>query len=142
MWFYNLRYFPKKTLSLGWTTSFVPGTRYSRSHVDEMSSVLKSHNLTFESGDRKVTFPVRAALLGGGPETVTSFRYLLELVGPMSSLTVWSSPGDELKEVKDLSDFIESVGQHRIYLDVPKELEERILKTLALPKKKKTKPQL
>ncbi len=112
--------FPTKTLSLGWTTT-ADGGDYTAAHTDAMAALLKESGV-LASGIR-VTFPVRAALIGKEGTSATMQR-LLDLKESYS-LTIWSAATD-VGSPPEIARFIKEIGTARVYLDVPAALKRSI----------------
>lgn len=119
-------YFPNATLSVGWTTYWLPGYamkngRYSWNHVREMSDTLKC----FSNIDTTpVTFPVRGIFAS---RSIRQLQWLLE-VFPQSTLTVWTGKPDNLK-LKDLTRIRESFPKSRVFYDIPEKIGNQFRET-------------
>lgn len=116
-------YFPGAILSVGWTTRFGPDPTswplkivnegsYSKVNVQELHDTLNE----FEISSEKITFPVRAGLLTSLESQGNIMSLLSEF--PKSTLTIWSGIYDQV-DVPALMNLIKTVGQERIYIDVP-----------------------
>lgn len=119
------RAYPKATLSIGWTTEwggqYKEGS-YSQEQVDKMKEVITANKVP--EAKSPITFPVRAGI------AAQSKGQLQELMATFNAtnvvtLTVWSSDGDSV-DVGKLRDLVFSVGLDKVYVDVPKDLEEQL----------------
>ena len=117
------KYFPTSTLSIGWRSNgaiFTPPDeqRYTMEQMDTMIRYLNEAGVT-----QPVTYPVRALYVGA---SVEEFSYIFQEV-PGSTLTIWSTLDEfEQSDVDSLRAALNTLGRENIYLDVPKELEERL----------------
>lgn len=109
-------YFPNATLSVGWTTYWLPGYAmkngyYNWNHVRKMADTLKCFSNT---DNTPVTFPVRGIFAS---RSIRQLQWLTE-VFPHSTLTVWTGKPDNLK-LKDLMIIRESFPKSRVFYDIP-----------------------
>jgi hypothetical protein len=116
-------YLPTKTLSLGWTTS-ADGGDYTALHVDAMLAALRESGV-MKAGTR-VTFPLRAVLLRE-EATAQNIVRLLDAGGDKGryTATIWSAVSDAADGV-EVAKFIEKIGSHRVYQDVPPDLRRSV----------------
>ncbi|XP_003706204.1 protein FAM151B isoform X2 [Megachile rotundata] len=116
---------PNCTLSLGWTTNYVckndsTDCWYTEEQVQQMIDLVKEQNVS-----QPITYPVRAGLVANN---VTTIKSLLEKSSNLNkdvTLTIWSSDGDTVN-AKELSSLIKDVGVEKVYVDVPKDLMEKL----------------
>ena len=86
--------------------------------VVEMLNTLQANSI----GTQTVTFPARALFVAQSEATLT---YLLDNSLEMNgTLTIWGT--DDIQDVNSLRQAIDSMGRHRIYLDVPEDLANEI----------------
>uniref|UniRef100_V9IDE0 Protein FAM151B n=1 Tax=Apis cerana TaxID=7461 RepID=V9IDE0_APICE len=120
--------YPKYTLSVGWTTSYASSEnntenidRYTEQQVQRMINTLKEQQVT-----QPVTYPVRAGLAAND---INVMKMLMENSTGSgiknATLTVWSSEGDKVNAEK-LSQLIREIGVEKVYVDVPKELMDKL----------------
>lgn len=113
------------TLSIGWTTKWGAEYKtgmYSEAHVDAMIKVIGENKINATS--HPITFPVRAGIAAHSKVTL---RRLFDSVNKTNhvTFTIWSSQGDNV-DIKHLQEFILSFGVDRVYVDVPKEVQEKL----------------
>lgn len=109
--------FDKSVFSLGWTTTQpVLGLKYSMDQMNEMIKVIQDNNIT-----QDITFAVRA---GTAAQSFDEMKLLKDGVNNCT-LTIWSSEGDNV-DVPKLRDLIFEYGIKRVYVDVPKDLLDRL----------------
>ncbi|XP_068127801.1 protein FAM151B [Hyperolius riggenbachi] len=102
-------FFPDVTLSLGWTTGWLPdrdNEGYSWEMVRRMAEICDGLH-------QSVTFPVRAALVR---QSWPPLQWLLQ-TSSRYSLTVWAGK-DDVYSVDDLLYIRESSKEHQIFYDV------------------------
>jgi len=112
------------TLSIGWTTVWnntLPNAKYEQNHIDEMIKTIKDNNVA----NRNITFPVRAAFVANSQKELENLLTKTKETKNNATLTIWSGQGDKVDD-KKLRDVILKIGVDRIYLDVPKELEQKL----------------
>ncbi|CAH0406781.1 unnamed protein product [Chilo suppressalis] len=112
---------PRCVLSVGWTTNYggnITEGEYSREHIGTMLRKLHENHI-----NQTVTFPVRAGIASNSQPVLLDL--LRETAYLNSSMTVWSSEGDRV-EVDRLRALLLTVGLERSYLDVPKDLADRL----------------
>lgn len=111
--------FPCAMLSIGWTTKYggdiVEGF-YTEYQIDDMLKTLERHET-----NQKCTFPVRAGIAANSCDKIE--RLLSS--SPDSTLTIWSSQGDFV-DIDKLRRLILITGLDRVYLDVPKDISDRL----------------
>jgi len=90
--------------------------RYSAEHITEMLDTLKKNHVT-----QPITYPVRAGLVAKNIEVM---KNLLNN-NTKATLTIWSSEGDSV-DAAQLSKLIKDVGLDKVYVDVPKDLKNRL----------------
>lgn len=114
--------FPNAVLSIGWTTrwgkNFKEG-KYEELHIDEMTSVIRNNSVVND-----ITFPIRAGIAANSKLELQNLYLDLNRTNNVT-MTVWSSQGDHV-DVKKLKDLILTFGVDKVYLDVPKELEDQL----------------
>ncbi|XP_046437276.1 protein FAM151B-like isoform X2 [Daphnia pulex] len=103
-------YFPTAVISAGWTTKLAKEGYYTLDQCRNMRDALIAAQVT-----APVTFPVRAGLIAN-LESRQNILWLLREI-PGSTVTIWSSYGDEV-DVFGLLDFIDAIGKEFIYIDV------------------------
>lgn len=110
--------FENSTLSIGWTTALDPNSTnsYTDAHVSSMLEDIRKNNVT-----QMITFPVRAAIAA---ESQSQMLELLKTISD-STLTIWSSKEDTVN-VEKLRNVIETAGLNNVYLDVPRDLREKL----------------
>ncbi|KAI5633914.1 hypothetical protein NE865_13376 [Phthorimaea operculella] len=112
---------PRAVLSLGWTTKYGDINKtegeYSRDQIGTMLRMITESKI-----NQTVTFPVRAGLACNSQPVILDL--LRETTYLNSSITVWSSEGDQV-ETDRLRALILTVGLERVYLDIPPELAGR-----------------
>ncbi|CAI9615673.1 unnamed protein product [Staurois parvus] len=102
-------FFPDVTLSLGWTTGWLPGQKnegYSWEMAREMAEICNTLS-------QQVTFPVRAALVR---QSWPVLQWLLQ-TSDRYSLTVWAGK-DDIYSVEDLLYIREHSREHQIFYDL------------------------
>ncbi|CAG9785849.1 unnamed protein product [Diatraea saccharalis] len=112
---------PRAVLSVGWTTNYggnITEGEYSREHIGTMLRKLHENHI-----NQTVTIPVRAGIASNSQPVLLDL--LRETAYLNSSMTVWSSEGDFV-EVDRLRALLLTVGLERSYLDVPKDLADRL----------------
>ncbi|XP_043802481.1 protein FAM151B isoform X2 [Apis laboriosa] len=120
--------YPKYTLSVGWTTSYANSEnntenidRYTEQQIQRMINTLKEQHVT-----QPVTYPVRAGLAAND---IKAMKMLMENSTESgiknATLTVWSGEGDKVNAEK-LSQLIKEIGVENVYVDVPKELMDKL----------------
>lgn len=112
---------PRAVLSIGWTTNYggnITEGEYSREQIGAMLRLVNEQHV-----NQTVTFPVRAGLASNSQPVILDL--LRETTSLNSSMTVWSSDGDNV-EVERLRALILTVGLERTYLDVPHELAAKL----------------
>lgn len=111
------------TLSIGWTTNAPKGVKgnYTQTHVDEMIKAIEDN---IKGTSHPITFPVRALFAAESKETL---HKLYDHVSKEKNVTftVWSGAQDEVDSDK-LQDFISSFGVEKVYVDVPKDLKDKL----------------
>lgn len=114
--------FSNAVLSIGWTTrwgkDFKEG-KYEQTHVDSMTSVIRNNSV-----EQEITFPIRAGIAANSKLELQNLYLDLNKTNNVT-MTVWSSAGDYV-DVGKLKDLILTFGVDKIYLDVPKELEDQL----------------
>ncbi|KAM4872975.1 protein FAM151A [Thomomys bottae] len=101
--------YPEATLSLGWTTLYVPlspNNTYTQAMVEKMQGLVG--NLS-----QKVTFPLRAAMVRAA---WPHFSWLLDQ-SDRYSLTLWQGANDPVS-VDDLLYIRDNSAAHRVYYDL------------------------
>lgn len=116
---------PNCTLSLGWTTNYVckndsTDCWYTEDQVQQMIDVVKEQNVS-----QPITYPVRAGLVANNVTTIKSLLEKSSNLNKSVTLTIWSSDGDTVN-AKELSSLIKDVGVDKVYVDVPKDLMEKL----------------
>lgn len=95
--------------------------RYTEQQVQRMINTLKEQQVT-----QPVTYPVRAGLAAND---INVMKMLMENSTGSgiknATLTVWSSEGDKVNAEK-LSQLIREIGVEKVYVDVPKELMDKL----------------
>ncbi|KAG6451936.1 hypothetical protein O3G_MSEX007387 [Manduca sexta] len=112
---------PRAVLSIGWTTNYggnITEGEYSRDQIGAMLRLVNEQKI-----NQTVTFPVRAGLASNSQPVLLDL--LRETASLNSSMTVWSSEGDNV-EVDRLKALILTVGLERTYLDVPHDLAAKL----------------
>lgn len=71
-----------------------------------------------------ITFPVRAGIAAQSKFTLQNLMEEFNETNAVT-LTIWSSEGDAVN-VEQLRDLILSVGVDKVYVDVPKDLEDQL----------------
>ncbi|CAL4173169.1 unnamed protein product, partial [Meganyctiphanes norvegica] len=106
-------YFPSATLSVGWTTQYIPDGAYTQEMVEDMNQVLEDNQIK-----QSVTFPIRAAFVNNSLETL---EWLLDNThGLSSTITVWSSASDSVN-ISALLMLRDRVGHDVVYYDLPED---------------------
>lgn len=111
--------FTNSTLSIGWTTNYgsnFNATSYTNAQIVQMIDTIKTNNV-----NQSITFPVRAGIAA---ESLSLMQMLVTNVTD-STLTIWSSEGDQVNVTK-LRELIKFVGLNKTYIDVPQELEKEL----------------
>lgn len=114
--------FPNHTLSLGWTTNWGKSSKsgkYVDDHIDHMLTALEQNK--FNETKHPITFAVRAGIAASSLDTL---QRLLKAID-RGTLTVWSSPNDAVN-VDELKKVISAIGYDRVYVDVPKDLYDKL----------------
>lgn len=95
--------------------------RYTEQQIQRMINILKEQNVT-----QPVTYPVRAGLAAND---IKAMKMLMENSTESgiknATLTVWSGEGDKVNAEK-LSQLIKEIGVENVYVDVPKELMDKL----------------
>ncbi|XP_063701580.1 protein FAM151B [Culicoides brevitarsis] len=114
--------FTNAVLSIGWTTrwgkDFRDGT-YETDQIDTMTSVIRNNSVPND-----ITFPIRAGIAANSKLELQNLYLDLNRTNNVT-MTVWSSAGDYV-DVKKLKELILAFGVDKVYLDVPKELEDKL----------------
>lgn len=114
--------FTNAVLSIGWTTrwgkDFKEGS-YEQVHVDTMTSAIRNNSV-----ENKITFPIRAGIAANSQLELQNLYLDLNKTNNVT-MTVWSSQ-DDYVDVDKLRELILTFGLDKVYLDVPKDLEERL----------------
>lgn len=93
-------------------------SRYSSEQLQSMINALKESKVT-----QSVTYPVRA---GFAANDIDGIKTLLNnTTFTNATLTIWSSEGDPVDTAK-LSKLIRDVGLDKVYVDVPKDLKNKL----------------
>ncbi len=71
------KYFPKSTLSIGWTTKDLPNKKYTKKMILEMLELIKNFNC-------EITFPIKASYLKSSYPNIE-----LLLQNPNHTITIW-----------------------------------------------------
>lgn len=113
-----------KTLSIGWTTELEKDkkTAYEQSHIDAMIKAIEDSQIPV---GYPITFPVRAAIAAESKETLHNLFDKVKENERQVTFTVWSGQNDTVDEGK-LQNFIESFGVSKVYVDVPKDLQDKL----------------
>jgi hypothetical protein len=110
------------TLSTGWTTkwgsNFTDG-HYTDNQIDEMIKGIKENQI-----QNDLTFPVRAGIAGQSLSQLDRLYTSLNATNPIT-FTIWSSANDNVN-VEKLREVIFHFGLDKVYVDVPKELEDKL----------------
>lgn len=123
------KHLPNSTLSLGWTTLWGPLFRigkYTTEHINQMIDTINGNEMN--SINYPITFPVRAGIAAHSIDTLTQLlqRMSQNRNDPSHvTLTIWSSPHDYVN-VPLLRQLIDTIGHHRVYIDVPDSLREEL----------------
>ncbi|KAG6798761.1 hypothetical protein HZU73_05564 [Apis mellifera caucasica] len=120
--------YPKYTLSVGWTTSYANSEnntenidRYTEQQIQRMINTLTEQQVT-----QSVTYPVRAGLAANDINVMKTLMENSTASGiKNATLTVWSGEGDKVNAEK-LSQMIREIGVEKVYVDVPKELLDKL----------------
>lgn len=113
---------PNATLSTGWTTrwgwNFTEGS-YTDEQVNEMINGIKSNNV-----ENPITFPVRAGIAA---QSIPQLDHLYKSLNETNHITftIWSSDADNVN-VDNLRDMIFHFGLDKVYVDVPKNLSDKL----------------
>lgn len=92
--------------------------RYSTEQFKKMVDTLAENHVT-----QPVTYPVRAGLVANDIDAVKAL--LKNTTSSNATLTIWSSEGDSVNAAQ-LSKLIKEVGLDRVYVDVPKDLRNKL----------------
>lgn len=120
--FNGVKNLPNATLSVGWTTkwgsNFTVGV-YTYEQVNEMIIGIKSNNVT-----NPITFPVRAGIAA---QSIPQLDHLYKALNQSNHITftIWSSDNDHV-DVGKLREMIFHFGVDKVYVDVPKELSDKL----------------
>uniref|UniRef100_A0A1I8Q766 Menorin-like domain-containing protein n=2 Tax=Stomoxys calcitrans TaxID=35570 RepID=A0A1I8Q766_STOCA len=117
--------FPQAVLSIGWTTRWFSSENngsYTSQQMDDMLDAIHRNNVT--ATGQPITFPVRAGIAAN---SLDALHNLVKSVNSTneSTLTLWSSQNDYV-DVEKLRQLIFSFGFHRVYLDVPEDLANKL----------------
>lgn len=83
-----------------------------------MTDILKENRVT-----QSVTYPVRACFAAGNIDGIKDL--LKNTTSYNSTLTIWSSKNDSVDATK-LSELIREVGVKKVYVDVSKDLKDKL----------------
>ena len=130
------KYFATAVLSPGFTTFYSNNetlstknhsetAKYNKNLMNQMVETLKSNNCL----RKKINFPLRAIFAINSLEEIA---YLLEKTGSNSSITIWGEEKLDQPQIEKLKCLINKIGSHKIYLDVPEDLRNDVLKDLSL----------
>ncbi|KAL5235467.1 hypothetical protein ACI65C_002877 [Semiaphis heraclei] len=108
--------FPDSILSLGWTTKRNDNDKYSEHYINDMVDVLFKNKYM-----KPVTYAVRASF---AVNSISELQYLLETSPVGSTLTVWCSDSQDIINYPNLVQLINTVGENRVYLDLPDEMSK------------------
>lgn len=114
------------TLSIGWTTKWVPNSsaNYTPSQIDEMVKVIKDNKI--EETTHPITFPIRAVLAVSSKDALTHLHHhVSDLHKQKITYTIWSAETDVV-DPKQLQSLIQSFGIDKTYVDVPKKLSDQM----------------
>ncbi|XP_054264852.1 protein FAM151B [Macrosteles quadrilineatus] len=113
--------FPIAYISPGWAvdTTSARHLRYEKKHVDEMTTVLSEANVV-----HGVTFPVHSGIASNSVDVLTK---LIKTSVEGTTLTLWSGK-NEWVDYGNLRKLIEGVGREKVYIDMPKEMLEKLNK--------------
>jgi len=110
------------TLSTGWTTrwgsNFTIG-HYTDKQIDDMINGIKENQIRND-----LTFPVRAGIAGQSLQQLDRLFTSLNATNSVT-FTIWSSANDNV-DVEKLRKMIFHFGLDKVYIDVPKELEDEL----------------
>ncbi|XP_039305033.1 protein FAM151B isoform X2 [Solenopsis invicta] len=114
---------PESILSIGWTTRYgkefnVTEGQYTVEQLKNMTDILKENSVT-----QSVTYPVRACFAAGNIDGIKDL--LKNTTSYNSTLTIWSSKNDSVDATK-LSELIREVGVKKVYVDVSKDLKDKL----------------
>jgi hypothetical protein len=113
---------PNATLSTGWTTrwgsNFTDGN-YTDNQIDEMIKGIKDNQI-----QNDITFPVRGGIAALSLNQLDRLFNSLNDTNPIT-FTIWSSANDYV-DVEKLRKLIFHFGLDKVYVDVPKELEDKL----------------
>lgn len=122
VFFDNSKKLPNATLSTGWTTrwgsNFTDG-QYTDNQIDEMIKGIKDNRI-----QNDITFPVRGGIAALSLPQLDRLFNSLNDTNPIT-FTIWSSANDNV-DVEKLRKMIFHFGLDKVYVDVPKELEEKL----------------
>lgn len=114
--------FTNAVLSIGWTTrwgkDFKEGS-YEQSHIETMTSTVRNNSVKND-----ITFPIRAGIAANSKLELQNLYLDLNKTNDVT-MTVWSSQ-DDYVDVEKLRDLILTFGVDKVYLDVPKDLEDKL----------------
>lgn len=112
------------TLALGWTTPETVKTdqSYTKENCDAMIKVIEENKV---NKTNPITFPIRAALAVNSKDVLKNLHNEVSKKELKPTFTVWSAKGDVVDENK-LREFINDIGVENVYVDVPKELREKL----------------
>lgn len=114
------------TISIGWTTEWGNTSTfgaYFPPHIDAMIAVLNKYELI--ESQYKLTFPVRAGIAAQSHSALSDLFSRINRTTPDVTLTIWSAPNDYVN-VTALRELIVSIGVHRVYIDLPKDLHDKL----------------
>ncbi|XP_063914706.1 protein FAM151B isoform X2 [Zophobas morio] len=113
----DAKVFNNSVLSLGWTTTKPSdNNRYTDEQINKMVDAIKGNDVK-----QDITFAVRAGIAA---QSLDQMKLLKDEVNNCT-LTIWSSEGDNV-DVPKLRDLIFEYGIKRVYVDVPKDLYDRL----------------
>ena len=116
------KYLPQSTLSIGWTTAYENGSKYTQSQSNSALNSIRGYGKLF-SGQR-ITYPVRAAYVYVSLEVL---KNLVHETGDQATITIWTALNDRVDPI-EVASFINAIGIDKCYLDVPEEMEFEIRK--------------
>uniref|UniRef100_A0A6B2E6H2 Putative conserved secreted protein n=1 Tax=Phlebotomus kandelakii TaxID=1109342 RepID=A0A6B2E6H2_9DIPT len=119
------RSFPSSVLSIGWTTRWGPFFTegvYTDDQIALMSDSIRNNAIPGSS--HPITFPVRAGIAAQSLPQLASLMRTFNETNEVT-LTIWSSENDAV-DVEKLRTLIFSVGIDKVYVDVPKDLLDRL----------------
>jgi len=90
--------------------------KYSEHYINDMVDVLFKNKYM-----KPVTYAVRASF---AVNSISELQYLLETSPVGSTLTVWCSDSQDIINYPNLVQLINTVGQNRVYLDLPDEMSK------------------